>query len=166
MRMSASKKESINSLAQTPAESGFTLIEMLLVLTIVAILLTVAVLTIPNHDERNWRNNLDQLVTSLNAAQDESQMTGIPMRAEIDESGWRFSKSDPMTQARDSNQPATFIPDAYKAQAWSKPVMMGPLQLNLGAEYVSEGLRTTIEQDKRTATLIRLNDGHFSWVSP
>jgi len=166
MRMSASKKENINSLTRTPSESGFTLIEMLLVLSIVAILLTVAVLTIPNHDERNWRNNLDQLVTSLNAAQDESQMTGIPMRAEIDESGWRFSKSDPMTQTRDSNQPATFIPDAYKARAWSKPVIMDSLQLNLGAEYVSEVLRTTIEQDKRTATLIRSNDGHFSWISP
>jgi len=164
--MSVSKKESINSLVQTSSERGFTLIEMLLVLSIVAILLTVAVLTIPNHDERNWRNNLDQLVTSLNAAQDESQMTGVPMRAEIDESGWRFSKSDPMTQARDSNQPATFIPDAYKAQTWSKPVMMGPLQLNLGSEYVSEGLRAAIEQDKRTATLIRSNDGHFNWVSP
>lgn len=166
MRMSASNKENLNSLAQTPSESGFTLIEMLLVLSIVAILLTVAVLTIPNHDERNWRNNLDQLVTSLNAAQDESQMTGIPMRAEISESGWRFSKSDPMNQPRDSNQPATFIPDAYKAQTWSKPVVMEPLQLNLGAEYVSEVLRTPIEQEKRTATLIRSNDGHFSWVSP
>jgi general secretion pathway protein H len=164
--MSVSKKENINSLEQTPSEGGFTLIEMLLVLSIVAILLTVAVLTIPNHDERNWRNNLDQLVASLNAAQDESQMTGIPMRAEINESGWRFSKSDPLTQTRDSNQPATFIPDAYKAQSWSKPVVMDPLQLNLGAEYVSEGLRTSIEQEKRTATLIRSNDGHFSWVSP
>ena len=166
MRMSVSKKENINSLEQTPSEGGFTLIEMLLVLSIVAILLTIAVLTIPNHDERNWRNNLDQLVASLNAAQDESQMTGIPMRAEINESGWRFSKSDPLTQTRDSNQPATFIPDAYKAQSWSKPVVMDPLQLNLGAEYVSEGLRTSIEQEKRTATLIRSNDGHFSWVSP
>jgi general secretion pathway protein H len=164
--MSVSKKENINSLEQTPSEGGFTLIEMLLVLSIVAILLTIAVLTIPNHDERNWRNNLDQLVASLNAAQDESQMTGIPMRAEINESGWRFSKSDPLTQTRDSNQPATFIPDAYKAQSWSKPVVMDPLQLNLGAEYVSEGLRTSIEQEKRTATLIRSNDGHFSWVSP
>jgi general secretion pathway protein H len=164
--MSVSKKENINSLEQTPSEGGFTLIEMLLVLSIVAILLTVAFLTIPNHDERNWRNNLDQLVASLNAAQDESQMTGIPMRAEINESGWRFSKSDPLTQTRDSNQPATFIPDAYKAQSWSKPVVMDPLQLNLGAEYVSEGLRTSIEQEKRTATLIRSNDGHFSWVSP
>ena len=166
MRMSASNKGKANPLSNTPLEGGFTLIEMLLVLSIVAILLTVAVLTIPNHDERNWRNNLDQLVSSLNAAQDESQMTGIPMRAEIGESGWRFSKSDPLAQTRDSNQPATFIPDAYKAQTWSKPVIMAPLELNLGAEYVSEVLRTTIEQEKRTATLIRSNDGHFSWVSP
>jgi threonyl-tRNA synthetase len=31
----------------------------------------------------------------------------------------------------------TFIPDAYKAHAWSKAVIIEPLQLNLGAEYVS-----------------------------
>lgn len=166
MRMLASNKGKANSLLNPSKEGGFTLIEMLLVLTIVAILLTVAVLTIPNHDERNWRNNLDQLVASLNAAQDESQMTGVPMRAEIGESGWRFSKADPMAQTNSLNQPTTFIPDAYKAQTWSKPVVMDPLQLNLGAEYVSEGLRRTIEQEKRTATLIRSSDGHFNWTSP
>jgi len=166
MRMLASNKGNINPLSPASTESGFSLIEMLLALAIVAIMLTVAVLTIPNHDERNWQNNLDQLVASLNAAQDESQMTGIPMRVEIGESGWRFSKSDPMAQSKDVNQPATFIPDTYKAQAWSKPIVMESLQLNLGAEYVTEVLRINIQQEKRSATLIRSNDGHFSWVSP
>jgi len=167
MRMLVSnKKGKANSPRNPSGEGGFTLIEMLLVLTIVAILLTTAVLSIPNHDERHWRNNLDQLVASLNAAQDESQMTGVPMRVEIGESGWRFSKTDPMTQSKDLNQPPTFIPDAYKAQTWSRPVIMEQLQLNLGSEYVSEGLRIAIEQEKRSATLIRSNDGHFSWASP
>jgi general secretion pathway protein H len=166
MQILVSKEEKAHSLSAPSAEGGFSLIEMLLVLTVVAILLTVAVLAIPNHDERNWRNNLDQLVASLNAAQDESQTTGIPMRVDINESGWRFSKSDPMAQAKDSNQPPTFIPDAYKAQAWSKAVIIEPLQLNLGAEYVSEVLRTSIQQEKRSATLIRSSDGHFNWSSP
>jgi hypothetical protein len=42
---------------------------------------------------------------------------------------------------------------------------MESLQLNLGAEYVTEVLRINIQQEKRSATLIRSNDGHFSWVS-
>jgi flagellar motor switch protein FliN/FliY len=75
MQILVSKEEKVNSLSAPSVEGGFSLIEMLLVLTVVAILLTVAVLVIPNHDERNWQNNLDQLVASLNAAQDESQIT-------------------------------------------------------------------------------------------
>ena len=164
MRILASNKEKTHFRSASYEEGGFTLIEMLLALTVVAILLTVAVLAIPNHDERNWRNNLDQLVASLNAAQDESQITGIPMRAEINESGWRFSKSDPMAQASNSNQSSTFIPDAYKAQAWSKPVVIDSLQLNLGSEYIAQVIRTPIQQEKRSATLIRSSDGHFSWT--
>jgi hypothetical protein len=71
-----------------------------------------------------------------------------------------------MGQVKDSTQPPTFIPDAYKAQAWSKPVIIEPLQLNLGAEYIAEVLRTSIQQEKRSATLIRSSDGHFNWSSP
>jgi len=56
------------------AEAGFTLIEMLVALAVFAIVMAVAVLTIPNHDDRYWRDNLDQLVSSLNMAQDESAM--------------------------------------------------------------------------------------------
>jgi type II secretion system protein H len=166
MQILVSKEEKAHSLSAPSKEGGFTLIEMLLALTVVAILLAVAVLAIPNHDERNWRNNLDQLVASLNAAQDESQITGIPMRVEVNESGWHFSKSVSMGQVKDSTQPPTFIPDAYKAQAWSKPVIIEPLQLNLGAEYIAEVLRTSIQQEKRSATLIRSSDGHFNWSSP
>ena len=164
MRILASNKEKTHFCSASHTEGGFTLSEMLLALTVLAILLTVAVLAIPNHDERNWKNNLDQLVASLNAAQDESQITGIPMRAEINESGWRFSKSDPMAQASNSNQSSTFIPDAYKAQAWSKPVVIDSLQLNLGSEYIAQVIRTPIQQEKRSATLIRSSDGHFSWT--
>ena len=148
------------------AESGFTLIELLLALTIVAVMLGIAVLAIPNHDERYWRDNLDQLVASLNAAQDESLMSGSSMLAQIDETGWRFSRPLNVNPMAEANPPATFIPDAYKAKVWAKTVIVSPTQLTLGTESVSTTMRIPIQQDKRFATLVRASNGRFSWVSP
>lgn len=72
------------------AEAGFTLIELLIAIAVLAIVLAVAVLAIPNHDNRYWRDNLDQLVSSLNMAQDESAMSGMTIIAQVDNNGWRF----------------------------------------------------------------------------
>lgn len=166
MQILESDKERGPSYLPKSSEGGFTLIEMLLALAIVSIFLGVAVLAIPNHDERYWRNNLDQLVSSLNAAQDESQISGIPMRVEINQSGWRFSKTNRAGQNQDPALMKTFTPEAYKPQAWFKPVNIESTQLHLGAEYVAEELRLPIQQDKRLATLVRSNDGHFYWTSP
>lgn len=72
------------------SDAGFTLIEILVAIAVMAVILAVAVLAIPNHDDRYWRDNLDQLVSSLNLAQEESAMSGTPMIAQIDSAGWRF----------------------------------------------------------------------------
>lgn len=166
MQTLESDKESIFSYSPSSSEGGFTLIEMLLALSIVAIILSVAVIAIPNHDERYWRSNLDQLVSSLNAAQDESQISGIPMRVVINQSGWRFSKVNRAGLNQDPALANTFIPEAYKPQTWFKPVNLEPTQLYLGTEFVTEELRVPLQQDKRLATLIRSNDGRFFWTSP
>ena len=76
--------------AHVSTEAGFTLIEILVALAVFAIVMAVAVLNIPNHDDRYWRDNLDQLVTSLNLAQEESAMSGMTMIAQVDSNGWRF----------------------------------------------------------------------------
>ena len=81
---------SSSSKMRRAADAGFTLIELLVAIAIMAVMLGVAVLAIPNHDERYWKDNLDQLVSSLNLAQDESAMSGTPMIAQIDSVGWRF----------------------------------------------------------------------------
>jgi type II secretion system protein H len=158
------------------AQAGFTLIELLIAVAVFAIMLAVAVLAIPNHNDRYWRDNLDQLVSSLNMAQDESAMSGMSMVAQVDGNGWRFFVPGTVTSNTAANaQPPGFnnsnslMPDVYQAKNWYKPVEIAPLQLTLGGEQVTELLQIPIRQnigsEIRQAILIRNRNGRFSWNS-
>jgi len=152
------------------SEAGFTLIEFLVAIAVMAVLLGIAVLALPNHDERYWRDNLDQLVSSLNFAQEESTMSGTPMVAQVDGLGWRFSMPLSAVTASASNPGgnpgSTFLPDVYRAQSWHKPVEMTPVQLSLGGERITEPLQIPIKQENRQAVLLRTTSGRFQWVRP
>jgi len=165
------------------SQGGFTLVEMLVAITILAILMAVAVLTIPNHDDRYWRDNLDQLVGSLNMAQEESALSGTTMLVQIDAQGWRFI---PITGAPSnapnamismgglgSNPPSAqqsiagasgLMPDVYRSQIWHKPVVIEPVQLSLGGEVITAAVQIPLAQEQRRALLIRATNGRFSWV--
>ena len=171
------------------ADAGFTLIELLVAIAIMAIVLGLAVLAIPNHDERYWKDNLDHLVSSLNLAQEESAMSGTPMIAQIDSVGWRFfvpninganisnvSSGQAISLAGNGsvnsvNQASGLMPDVYRPQTWYKPVEIAPLQLTLGGEQVTQVMQIPIkqvtgsgDQDTRQAILIRNRNGRFTWT--
>jgi type II secretion system protein H len=147
-------------------EAGFTLIEFLVAIAVMAVLLSIAVLALPNHDERYWRDNLDQLVSSLNFAQEESVMSGTPMLAQVDGLGWRFSMPLSAVSISASNPSNTFLPDVYRAQTWHKIVEMTPVQFSLGGERITEALQIPIKQENRQAILLRSTSGRFQWVQP
>jgi prepilin-type N-terminal cleavage/methylation domain-containing protein len=156
--------------AEHKHEAGFTLIELLVAIAIMAVMLGVAVLAIPNHDERYWKDNLDQLVSSLNLAQEESSISGTPMIAQIDSAGWRFfvpsvngaygsngsnipnvSSGQPLSLSGNTavspvNNSSGLMPDIYRPQTWYKPVEIAPLQLTLGGEQVAQVLQIPIRQ--------------------
>lgn len=157
-------------------EAGFTLIELLVAITIMAIVLGMAVLAIPNHDERYWRDNLDQLVASLNMAQEESAMAGTPIVAQIDALGWRFyvptsngamigmGSAGLVNNGIPIMGTSGLMPDVYRPQLWNKPVEIATLQLTLGGEQIVQTLQIPINQASRQAILRRNTHGQFSWI--
>jgi type II secretion system protein H len=151
-------------------EAGFTLIEILVALAVFAIVMGVAVLALPNHDNRYWQDNLDQLVGSLNMAQEESAMAGMPIVAQIDSAGWRFFASGTSTaNTANAGIPITgtsgLMPDVYRPQVWHKPVEINALQITLGGEQITQAMQIPIKQENRQAILLRKNNGLFSWIA-
>lgn len=148
------------------SDAGFALIEVLVAVAILAIVLVVAVIAIPNHDDRYWRENLDQLVTSINLAQEESAMSGIPTAVQIDTAGWRFAIPNTSAVISDNSNAVSIsglMPQVYQPQTWYKPVQMTPVQLTLGDEQVVSVLQIPIGQEQRKAILVRNRNGRFSW---
>lgn len=154
-------------------EGGFTLIEVLVAIAIMAIVLSVAVLNIPNHDERYWRNDLNHLVSSLNAAQDESTMSGNVMLVQLDSQGWRFYYGNTVNASDISlglgsgngqSSNSILMPDVFRPQRWNKAVKVEPMQLTLGAELAVRALNIPIAQDIRRANILRNRNGRYTWV--
>lgn len=157
-------------------DAGFTLIELLVAIAVMAVVLGLAVLAFPNHDERYWRDNLDQLTASLNMAQEESAMAGSVIVAQVDALGWRFfiptGSAGNLAAAPNNNASPTvpnasgLMPDVFRPYNWYKPVEIASLQISLGGEQVMPVLQIPIKQENRQALLMRNARGKFSWTTP
>ncbi len=147
---------------------GFTLIEVLITIAIISIVTSIAILKIPNHDLRYLKNDLDQLVGSLNAGHDESMMNGQIMMAVVNEQGWTFSYPNQLGQINHGrNQtPAgsALMPDVYRNRYWKNAVTIQPIQISLGGQYHLTDSLFVVSQNKHQAHIARDQTGRFSWV--
>lgn len=135
-------------------QAGFTLIEVLVVLALVGLIFALATLAIPNHQERYWRDNVEALRVSLNAAQDEALQRGVPIVVEIDPQGWRFYQN---TRAG-SMQP---MREPFAPRLWQNPVNVSPVQWQLGDEAAQFITPLQLTQEQRQAILSRNSVGQF-----
>ena len=78
--------------ARSPAsERGFTLVELMVVLAIMALAATAVVLTIPG-EERNVRSEADRLAARLAAARDVAVIEGRSVSVNLAPSGYGFER--------------------------------------------------------------------------
>lgn len=85
MRISAGKAD------PSPEGNGFTLVELMVVLAILALAAAVVVLTIPG-EERNVRSEADRLAARLAAARDVAVIEGRSVSVNFAPSGYGFER--------------------------------------------------------------------------
>lgn len=136
------------------SQAGFTLIEVLVVLALVGLVFALASLAIPNHQERYWRDNLEGLTVSLNAAQDEAMLSGVPIVVEIDAQGWRFYQASRAGSMQLMREP-------FAPRQWQHPMTLSPVQWQLGDEAAKSIAPLSLTQVQRQATLFRNANGQF-----
>lgn len=154
----------IGPVHKSDEQAGFSLLEVMVSITILAIILGLAAISIPNHDLRYWRHDLNHLTESLNAAQDESMMTGQVILASIDQRGWRFSV-DPNSILVGKNEMRTSMTGVFRERHWKNPMVLDSTTYILGEEIIDRASKITIKQDQRKAYLIRKNTGYFAWMN-
>jgi type II secretion system protein H len=148
------------SINRARPEAGFTLLELLLFLALIGTVFALATLAIPNHSERYWRDNLEALRVSLNAAQDEAIFNAIPITVEIDSQGWRFYQNTRVGTLQ-------VMRDPFAPRVWQLPVTVVPTVWQLGAEpsmqYEALEIREGGEgnPNRRQARIVRNPNAQF-----
>ncbi|MBO1113440.1 type II secretion system minor pseudopilin GspH [Bordetella petrii] len=108
------------------SERGFTLIEMLVVVAIIAIAASMVSLSVASSSERSLRADAERLVDAFAVAQSEARSDGRAIQWRADERGWSFERRGrPARLSAQDDGPQT--PDRFTndqvlhAQAWSAP---------------------------------------------
>ena len=138
-------------------QSGFTLIEILVVLVIISITLGMVSLSLPNNDQRQWKDITHRLIVSLNQAKDETTLFGAPISFQIDSKGWRFL-------AQNLQDESFLLGDALAPYSWQKKTLAeGVTQFQLDEPGIMKTIRFKIIQGTSTSTIRRRNDGYFEF---
>lgn len=138
------------------SERGFTLIEMLVVVVIIAIAASMVSLSIASSSDRVLRADAERLVDAFSVAQSEARSDGRVIRWQADDQGWSFERqgrserlsaqdNGPLTPDR-FDQDQSLHPQAWRASpvaiqlSPNRPVVFGtewiadPMVLELSAQ--------------------------------
>ena len=137
------------------SQSGFSLLEILVVLVIISITLGMASLALPKNDEREWRDMNHRLIVSLNQAKEEVVLSGAPINFQIDPKGWRFS-------ALDNKDKPYFLSDPLNPYKFEKNTQVeGTTEFTINELGFLFPIRFVMSQPPYKIAIVRRTDGYF-----
>lgn len=133
--------------ARGNSERGFTLIEMLVVVVIIAIAASMVSLSVASSSDRTLRADAERLVDAFSVAQSEARSDGRTIRWSADEQGWSFERQgrSERLSAQDDGplKPDRFDDDqSLRPQTWGSPPVALQLSPNrpvvFGTEWIAD----------------------------
>lgn len=137
----------------TGNERGFTLIELVIVLAIIAVGATAVMLSLPG-PEATLRDSSERLAAQAAALRDEAVMTSQPMAIRIGAGGYGFERYDGRTWVAETDKPfravrlpegmtVTAVPSGEQRIRFDTTGLADPVVVSLGYR----GLRSTVTVD-------------------
>ena len=136
-------------------QSGFSLVEVLVVLVILSIVFGMMSVSFFGTEQTQWKDMNRRLIVSLNQAKDETTLSAAPIMFQIDEKGWRFLTPN-------LKDDFYVLGDALSPFVWKLPTKVeGTTQFLLDGAGSTPAILFKITQDSLTATIHRRQDGYF-----
>jgi general secretion pathway protein H len=140
-----------SAIGHRPAEAGFSLVELLLVLAIAALVSTAVVLQLPS-PEQQLRRDLERLAVRAAIARDLAIQRNRPIALRIDATGAAYE------HRRGGRWIAVAAPQA-KPLEWSQPVSVLPTRLIFDPLGITEPTRLAVSTGEVQLALILGSDG-------
>jgi len=113
-----------------PQSLGFTLVELMVVLVIIAVSAALVTLALPNSDGTLLAREAERLAALLESARAQSRAAGVPVIWHTTERGFAFDGLPPLAEP----MPGNWL-DAHTTAAASAPLLLGPEPV-IGAQQV------------------------------
>lgn len=142
------------------AAAGFTLVEVMVVMVIVALMAGLLVVTVSDTPQRRLQREAGDLAALLNFASDEAVLRGVELGLIIDDHGYRFVYFDP------EKKKWLGLPDkALKGHAFKEPYevtfALDGEQLDAKTQERIKKLSERSEDEDQRPMLLLLSSGEF-----
>ena len=141
-------------------QAGFSLLELLVVISILGFILSMATLALPNNNEKLWKQDVEELIATLNQAREEVAMSGSPIRWVSSSQGWSFRQINLQGDERPLGNP-------LQERHWRlSPTSTSIDQLIIGQEVFTPQTMLELKHGNLSARIQREKNGRFKLINP